>query len=67
MEHRMFVCFALGMQLLKELVISEKLNRENKYDSEKGIICAHIKQNILQLRKEKKNEELLFDSKAYWG
>lgn len=64
----MFVCFALGMQLLKELVISEKLNRENKYDKyEKGIIRAHVKRNILQLENEKKNEELLFDSKAYWG
>lgn len=56
------------MQLLKELVISEKLNRENKYDKyEKGIIRAHVKRNILQLENEKKNEELLFDSKAYWG
>lgn len=64
----MFVCFALGMQLLKELVISEKLNRENKYDKyEKGIIRAHVKRNILQLENEKKNEELFFDSKAYWG
>lgn len=36
------VCFAMGIQLLKQLVISEKLNRSSKYNCEKAIIHAHI-------------------------
>lgn len=64
---RLFVClFCSGNAILKQLVILEKLKRRSKYNCEKGIIHAHINQNIIFLLKKKK-KELLFDLKAYLG
>lgn len=52
---RLFVClFCSGNAILKQLVILEKLNRRSKYNCEKGIIHAHINQNIIFLLKKKK-------------